>query len=393
MSSPLTGVRAAFACFLLSGILLSLPGAILPSWGAHRESNYQDVGFCFLALLAGLLLAAGASTWMLRTQGPRKTMLLGCGLGALSLAYLALVPPPRSDLWRLAGMFAAGAASGLLHGAGFRGLSEAYRRDAAGTVNTAGILFGFGCVATAALLAVTFDRLPLGQALLVLAAAPLGVAYASWRGEESHTELLWQQEDVRQHLRSPRAVLFSVLLFLQFAAEWSIAGWLPLFLIQRLGAAPVWALNLLAVYWMALLAGRLVIQVLLPRVRHGRLLVASGFAAMCGCLILAVTNNRFGATLAVLLAGAGFSAVYPLLVEKIGLRFPSYHPGLFNGLFSVGLSAGLAGPFAASLLVEWFGLAFAMLIPLVGSVLVFLTLLLLNAEDQSWRLRPTRGTG
>ena len=42
------------------------------------------------------------------------------------------------------------------------------------------------------------------------------------------TELL-----LRVSFRSPGAVLFALLLFIQFGNEWSIAGWLPLFLIRR----------------------------------------------------------------------------------------------------------------------------------------------------------------
>ena len=76
-------------------------------------------------------------------------------------------------------------------------------------------------------------------------------------------------------MRSPGAVLFSLLLFFQFGNEWAVAGWLPLFLIQRLGISPATSLLMLALYWLALLVGRVVAQWILPRVRHARLLVWS----------------------------------------------------------------------------------------------------------------------
>ena len=56
--------------------------------------------------------------------------------------------------------------------------------------------------------------------------------------------------------RNPGAILFSLLLFFQFGNEWSIAGWLPLFLIRRLGISPADSLLMLALYWTALLVGR-----------------------------------------------------------------------------------------------------------------------------------------
>ena len=84
--------------------------------------------------------------------------------------------------------------------------------------------------------------------------------------------------------RSPGAVLFALLLFFQFGNEWSIAGWLPLFLIRRVGLSPKAALLILALYWLFLMIGRMGAVAILPRVRHGRLLLGSVLAALFGCL-------------------------------------------------------------------------------------------------------------
>ncbi|MEI9813798.1 MAG: hypothetical protein WDO18_14635 [Acidobacteriota bacterium] len=51
-----------------------------------------------------------------------------------------------------------------------------------------------------------------------------------------------------------------------------MAGWLALFLSQRLGLSPTTALEMLALYWGALLIGRVVAQWILPHIRHSRLL-------------------------------------------------------------------------------------------------------------------------
>src|SRR6185295_2787287 len=105
------------------------------------------------------------------------------------------------------------------------------------------------------------------------------------------------QPTIRQALqdfRSPGAVLFALLLFFQFGNEWSIAGWLPLFLIRRVGLSPNAALLILALYWLFLMTGRIGSVAILSTVRHTRLLFASVTAALFGCLILYSTNNGFG---------------------------------------------------------------------------------------------------
>ena len=109
-------------------------------------------------------------------------------------------------------------------------------------------------------------------------------------------------------LRSPDAVLFSLVLFFQFGNEWAIAGWLPLFLSQRLGLSPSTSILILALYWLALLVGRVAAQWILPLVRHTRLLGGRVLTYVFACVILIKTDNLFGAVTGVLLLGGGFCA-------------------------------------------------------------------------------------
>ena len=96
--------------------------------------------------------------------------------------------------------------------------------------------------------------------------------------------------------------------------------------------------------------GSLVAQWMLPLVRHTRLLVGSVVMSMFACTILLDTNNSFGAVTGVLLLGAAFAPIYPLVVEKIGHRFPYYHPGFYNGIFSFAMVGGLLAPCMLGLL-------------------------------------------
>jgi FHS family glucose/mannose:H+ symporter-like MFS transporter len=196
--------------------------------------------------------------------------------------------------------------------------------------------------------------------------------------EGAHPTLRQALED----FRSPGAVLFALLLFFQFGNEWSIAGWLPLFLIRRVGLSPKAALLILALYWLFLLLGRLISVAMLPRVRHGRLLLGSVLAALFGCLILFFTDNAFGATIGVLFIGGGYASIYPLVAEAIGRRFPYYHPGFFNGIFSVAMVGGLLAPATLGYAAENFGVGVVIGIPLLGTCMVVALLLLIWLESK-----------
>jgi fucose permease len=96
--------------------------------------------------------------------------------------------------------------------------------------------------------------------------------------------------------------------------------------------------------------------------------------------MLLATNNMFGAVTGVLLVGGGFASVYPLVVGKIGSRFPYYHPGFFNGIFSFALTGGLLAPWSLGYFTDRWGIGVAMLLPLLGTVMVFMLLVLIWAE-------------
>jgi fucose permease len=150
----------------------------------------------------------------------------------------------------------------------------------------------------------------------------------------------------------------------------AVAGWLPLFLVRRLGISPPASLGLLALYWMALLVGRVGALLILPRVRHSRLLAASVLAALCGCLMLYFTNNQFGAGTSVLLLGAGFASIYPLVAEQIGGRFPYFHPVFFSGIFSFALFGGLIAPATLGYFAAAWNIGVVMALPLLGTFMV-----------------------
>ena len=378
------GARKALSGFFVSGVLLSFLGAILPSWQYHLSSDYSTVALYFAGLIAGVLASVWASPPLLAKKGIGWTLSFACGIACAALIYLAFVSPPFSPWGRVAGMAAIGCSAGILHTAILHAISPMYRHDPAATVNLAGILFGLGCLAVALLVAGVFYLYTAPSIHLWIAAIPglFSIGYARSKFAPQPVPHPPPPRAILSELRSPRWVLFSLLLFFQSGNEWAVAGWLPLFLVQRLGISPVTSLLMLALYWLALLVGRAAAQWILPRVSRGRLLVVSLLASMFGCVVLMATDNRFGAISGVLLLGAAFAPIYPLLVEKIGHRFPYYHPGFYNGTFSFAIAGGLLAPCLLGYFASYWGVRVVMALPLAGSAAVFLlsTLIWLDAR-------------
>lgn len=374
--------RRALSGFFLSGLLFSLLGAVLPAWGYHLGAEYSTVGSYFLSLNAGILLSIRVSQHLLRRRGITFTLALAAALACGALLYLAAVSGPVAAWWRMLGLLVLGVSTGMMNVSVFHAISPAFEHEHAATMNLAGAAFGLGCVVTALLVAGTFYVYTVPSILILLATVP-GFFAAFYARKPFPAAQRVNEPTLRQafdDFKSPGALLFSLLLFFQFGNEWSIAGWLPLFLTQRLGISPESSLLLLALYWFSLLVGRVAAQSVLPRVSHGRLLGGSVLAALFGCIVLGFTNNVFGAIAGILFVGGGYASIYPLVVEKIGRRFPYYHPGFFNGIFSFALTGGLIAPWSLGFFTDEWGIGVVMLLPLFGSFLVLVLLLLIWLE-------------
>jgi fucose permease len=357
--------------------------------------DFTTVGAYFLSINAGIVLSVPVARWLLPRKGIGFSLMLACGIAAASFLSLALASSPDLAAWRPLGLFGIGFGDGLLNAAVLQAISPLYQRDRPATINMAGIFFGSGCLVTALLVAGTYYVYTVPSILILLAAIPglYIMVYLRARFSEAHGAQQFSIQEVAKDFRSPGAILFTLLLFFQFGNEWSLAGWLPLFLIRRLGISPATSLMLLALFWAALLIGRLATQIVRQRLSHGSLLMGSVLSALLGCIILDSTANQFGAVMGILFVGFGFASIYPLVLEKIANRFPHYHPGFYHGIFSLAFTGGLLAPWTLGYFADAWGIRAVMVLPLLGTCVVVLLLLLIMLEAKLNGMEEVREAG
>ena len=363
---------------MVSGFLLALPGALLPLWGFHIRGDFAMAGNFFLVLGLGVIAGGLMAQRIARTAPLARLLAAGYFAGAIALLLLAVAAPPAQAWYQALALFGTGMAAGVMNTAVLEAVTPCYESSPATITLTGGIFFGAGSVLAAFLLAQSFGYTIAMRVLALTAVAPAmaGIFVGMMRIEVrplAEVTLTRAMSD----LRSPLAIMFALLLFFQFANEWSMAGWLPILLIDRMGLSPATAVGLLALYWAALMGGRLVAAKALRYVKHGRMLGASAFCALFGCLALLAAGSRFGVIAGLLLMGTGFSAIYPLVTERISSRFTYYHPGYFNGIFTFALTGGILAPFVFGHLAARSGLDIIPLVVMVGSCAVFGLVLLI----------------
>ncbi len=129
-----------------------------------------------------------------------------------------------------------------------------------------------------------------------------------------------------------------------------------------------------------MLIGRVAAIFLLRHVRIGALLAASLLAAIGGCGMLMLTNNRFGAGVGLLFVGGGFANVLPAIAQKMGSRLDSQSPARFERILLGGLTCGMLICWLLGYGVKHLGVRVVLVVPLVGACIAFILAALIWLE-------------
>ncbi|HEY7209784.1 MAG TPA: MFS transporter [Bryobacteraceae bacterium] len=388
----MTTARVWLSGFLLLGVLLGLLGSLLVVWRYQIDVEPHLIGFHFLAVNAGYVIAAALAERLLRRISTRVLAMSACTTALASLAWLAFAAPPAGSHWRLAALLLMGLAAGALGSALLYGCEAAFEKNPLGSAFRAGTLFGAGCLLATVTIGATYFLGSPQIEMILLAVVPLVflLLFAKTSVQSAASARTVEQDRLHETLRDLRSIatlLFSLLVFFQFGNEWAVAGWLPLFLIHRLGSNPALSIGVLAAYFVALMLGRIAAYKLLPHVHHRRFLIASITVAICGFTLLELAGSLLTATVSVVVIALGFAAIYPLISDWLDHRF-SYHPGFYNGAISIAVTGAMSVPWLLGFVAAWFGMGYLMLLPALGSVLVLVLVLLLMFEAHLMRDTP-----
>jgi FHS family glucose/mannose:H+ symporter-like MFS transporter len=336
---------------------------------------------------AGFVIGSQILPRLLSGVRIRTVGICSTALAFLSLVGLALLAPPAAAEWRIAALATAGVAAGGLTYSLFYANQMRFETLPATSANRAGALFVGGSLLATVVVGVTYywGSIEIQTALLSVVPAVYFVILLTNRFPPALALPNRHREDLfsgtLKDLRSIATVLFSLLIFFQFACEWAIAGWLPLFLVHTLGLNPVTAIWALGLYFLALMVGRLVAQILMPLLSHRKMLLASVAAAMAGYIVLSLTWSTGLALAAAVVVGLGHASIYPLIAERLDDRFP-YHPGFFSGTISFAMAGATATPWLLGYTAGSLGTRAVMLIPSIASIVVLILAVLIMLESR-----------
>jgi len=382
---------SAWAGMFVFGIVMAILGAILPSLFERIGFGAGAAGSLFLTMNFAMLL----STLFFGPVVDRfgfKTIL---GVSAFLVAAAFLVLSRASSYGVVLGAAVVlGLGGGALNGGTNALTSDLHEGEMrASALNVLGIFFGFGALFIPFLIGTLLQALGLGRILALatfLSLVPF-IIYVVLRFPRAKHVQGFPIKDAAGLARNPLLWLAGFLLFFESGNEFTVGGWVSTHLQKTFGVPAATAALVLAGYWAAIMAGRLVSSRLVRKVRNETLILVSAALSLVAALLMALAPSGPAAALGAVLIGVGFAAIYPTTLAIVGAHFAAFTGTAFSVAIALGLVGGMLSPWLAGKIAEASDLRHGFIIPVVNcAMIVILTVIVrLRAGRSAQKENPS----
>jgi fucose permease len=367
-----SGIGLIHVDFVLTGIVMTLLGPLLPILSARWSLNDAQAGHLFTVQFVSSMFGMLLSGISARRFGYRVTLIYGLVGMAAGIALLA------GASW-LVGLIAVGifgAAFGLTTPTANLLVADTYHQRSAGPLNLLNSSWGVGALGCPLILAAAQRSQHTSQFLYTtaLSLATLAVYFSAVR---------FAADEFRDAAQLPKpaetspagygVALIAALFFIYVGTETCMGGWIASY-AHRVdsGSRSFWAVTP-SFFWGALLAGRIAAPIVLRRVRETTLATAGVVLAVLGIVVLLATPMMLFIVTGATIAGFGLASVYPINVSLLSHWFDGISPRVSGFIFAMGTLGGAVLPWIVGAISTRTGsLRWGFTVPLLGSITMLL---------------------
>ena len=387
-------VRWLLSGVFLVGVVVALPGSVLPVWSSPLPVDNTAGSLIFAGLTLGLL-AGILYVPRLRKEGDvGLRRLLTVSLVLTAIAFVAL-STTHVVLRFFAGWFGLGVAGGGLVAVVSALLPHILTPSHAITVlHLVGLTLGGAGVIVSLLFWFAMQGLGTALVLVIMSSLVVLLATRAWRSrvlEGAASLALSESPLARKDAASPVVLLLALSIVVQSASQWVVAGWLPVYLSRRFGLSTSVDLLVLASFWLSLSMARLLAGREVKLDSPLRWLGWPTLASLAGCSLLLQSQHVSGAVAGSLLLGVGLGSLQPVTLALTGRRYMWNRSGFVYGVLSLWVITGLPVSVLIGYLAERVGIEVVVWIVAGNALLAFLLLATVLLETRlAKEARPVR---
>jgi fucose permease len=337
-----TSYPALYATTFMVGVVMISLGPLLDPMTKELGIALADAGLISVAFAVGMLAGVSALNFLLAGV-PAKWTLIGAAW--LQTVALAAAGALSVGLWSLfVAYFFVGLGCVFLNSLPGMWVSSNVKEGTHRAMVILLLFFAIGMavapifIGIALGLGVTWRWVFIFEAILSGALALLltGRPISNIIGRKN---LRWGR--LREVVGFNPALFVTVLLasILYIGSEFILNVWLPKFEIDVFGASKAVASAAVALFWVGLIIGRLIVVPLTKRFLASRLLLVGMAIMAVFALGIALSTSVEMSMVMAFLSGLGASAAFPLILGFSG-RFPAWHAGV---VYSAVIMAGALG--------------------------------------------------
>lgn len=369
------------AGFVLTGVVNTMLGPLLPLLSARWALSDQRAGYLFTAQFSGSMLGVMGSSLLMARRAHRASLM--CGLALMALGSVTLLSV--SWVWGILATFAFGTGLGFTIPTTNILISELNPQKRAAALSFVNFSWTLGAAAcpffvSALLRTHRTSHLLFGiAAMLILMAVSL--SRISFPKIDTASENVLGALPINL-LRSRWAPILGALFFLYVGTEAGVGGWTATY-AQRISPAPgtMWIL-MPSFFWAALLIGRATAPLILNAV-HELTLAEYGLAlSTIGVGTLLAATNLSVVAIGVSLAGFGLSSVFPIAIASLSHKFGANASRIAGVMFALAGAGGATLPWLIGYTSTMSGnLKYGLAVPLVGCVVMLVLNRLLAKKE------------
>lgn len=358
---------ALFLGFVITGMVATILGPILPVFIARWALSDSQAGLFFATQFGGSLVGVGVSSIVQATRGYRDALVLGYLLMAAGVAGLNAGGQHAA----LIATAAYGCGFGVAIPATNLCIAELSGARRSASLNLLNMAWGGGAILCPLLILTGLKVNRLTEILFAIAtgALILGILFWFMKFEPQNSQspdILYTAETGRDHpIHVPIAL--GLLFFIYVGTENGISGWAAE-QARRVGAAGASTIVPMF-FWAALLSGRGISALLLLRIKENLLVISGLVLSAAGAASLVLAPSRTQVIIAVILAGLGLSSTYPIFISWLSKWYGARARSLGGVLFSLASLGGAIVPWVVGFVSQQSNsLRTGLLVPLAGCI-------------------------
>ena len=351
---------AACLGMLLFGIVLTALGSVLPSVTERFNLGRTSAGTLFSLMSIAILAASVLFGPIVDRYGYRGMLALAVVLVLLGLEGIAFAPSPRL---LAAAVLLIGFGGGIINGGTNALVADLSAGARSAGLSLLGVFFGIGAFGLPFVLGLLLNALGYTAVVAAMGVIPAVVlAYTLLvQFPEPKQPQGFPLRATARLTRDPVLLLLGFILFFESGMEMTVGGWTAAYVNEVLALPAQRALWVLSLYWVGMTVARLLLGTLLSGVSPRRVLLPSLAIAFLGALLLLAAEHALPAAVGVLLVGAGFAAVFPVILGFVGDRYPHLSGTAFSLVLVMALTGGTLLPLATGVLGDRVGLRLSLL--------------------------------